>query len=79
MTSKADIEAWFNRGVNQGSTHMIVMVDTFDYEDYPVFVNSEEEAHQRCANPGNMQRVMEVYNLSSSKEDQLNEVRSFNF
>lgn len=79
MTTQAQIAAWFDRGVEQGASHMLVVVDTFDYEDYPVFTKTVEEARGRYTQPGEMQRVMEVYNLSMDKEKQLNEGRAFNF
>jgi len=79
MTTKSTIASWFDRGVAEGASHMIVICDTFDYEDYPVFVDTAEEARDRFNNPGEMQRVMEVYNLKMDKEAQLNQNRVFNF
>jgi hypothetical protein len=79
MTLKSTIESWFDRGVKEGASHMIVVCDTFDYEDYPVFVDTVEEARKRFNNPGEMQRVMEVYNLKMDKKAQLNQNRVFNF
>lgn len=58
---------------------MLVIVDTFSYEDYPSFVDTVEEARRVAAKPGYMQRVMEVYNLSMDKETQLAENRANNF
>jgi hypothetical protein len=79
MTTRVEISEWFDQGVAQGASHMIVMCDTFDHEDYPVFVDSVQEAHARASSPGNMQRVMEVYNLALDKDLQLNQVRSHNY
>lgn len=81
MTGITEISRWFDRGVEQGASHMIVVCDTFDYEDYPVFVSPEEDARERAnkCSAGNMQRVMEVYSLSKDKASQLNEGRSFNY
>ena len=36
--SRGDLKRWFEEGVEEGASHMIVVCDTFDYEDYPVFV-----------------------------------------
>lgn len=36
--SKYDITCWFQDGVVNGKTHMIIICDTYDYEDYPVYV-----------------------------------------
>ena len=79
MTTQAEIGEWFDRGVEQGASHMLVVCDTFDYEDYPSFVDTVDEARKVFAKPGDMQRVMEVYNLSMDKETQLNQNRVFNF
>lgn len=79
MTTPAEISEWFDRGVRQGASHMLVMVDTFDYEDYPVYVTDVGEARQRYSSPGEMQRCMEVYNLKLDKQAQLDQARVFNF
>ncbi len=81
-TSKSEIKEWIERGKKEKATHMIVVCDTYDYEDYPVFVSLEEDIHkvyEKYASGDNMQRVMEVYNLSKDIDKQLNESRSFNF
>ena len=78
-TTQQDIREWFERGVEQGATHMIVVCDTFDYEDYPVYVPPDKipqvvyEEYQGK----NMQRVMEVYDLSEDMEAQLKQHRAF--
>ena len=72
-TSRADIESWFDEGVKQNKMYMLVLCDTYDYEDYPVFTTSTEAAEARIKNPGEMQRVMEVYFLDmQTKQEQLN-------
>lgn len=82
-TTKEDLSEWFDQGVQRGATHMIVVCDTFDYEDYPVYVTSQEdarkkkEAYDKGEHP--MQKVMEVYCLTRDKASQLAERRSFNF
>ena len=78
MTTRDDISAWFDRGVKQGATHLVVICDTFDWDDYPSYVKPGENVQDLLNKPGNMQRVMEVYNLSKPKEEQLNERRSWN-
>jgi len=82
MTTQADIREWLERGQGKGATHVIVMCDTFDWDDYPVFVDSNQNIRDEVArlqNGGNMQKIMEVYNLSLDIEAQINEDRSFNF
>lgn len=79
-TSKQDIQRWFERGVADKATHMIVVVDTFDYDDYPVYVGAWESAAGKVAeyNGKSMQRVIEVYDLRKAMQPQLDEHRSFN-
>lgn len=79
MTTKADIKRWFKRGEEQRATHMIVVCDTFDHEDYPVFVSEEEDVHEVESKYSgkNMQRVMEVYNLNTPIEEQIHLDRAF--
>ncbi len=63
------------------ATHVIVVCDTFDHSDYPVFVSSSEDVREKERKYKNirLQRVMEIYNLSMSLDDQLNEYRAWNY
>lgn len=80
-TTREEIRNWIKRGMKEKATHMLVVVDTFDYGDYPVFVKKDENvyAKEKEYNQSPMQRVMEVYNLSKDIETQLAEHRSFNY
>lgn len=80
-TSRQMIAEWFDAGVQKGATHMIVVCDTFDYEDYPVYVAPNEVAKTKAGNYDNknMQRIMEVYNLAMDKAEQLAQRRAFNY
>lgn len=55
---------------------MLVICDTFDYDDYPVYVKTEADCLMRHRNPGDMQRVMEVYDLRADKAGQMAERRA---
>jgi hypothetical protein len=78
--SRNDIKRWFEQGKKNGASHMIVACDTFDHEDYPVYVkpgdNPKKEVTKIEASP--MQRVMEVYRLSDDMEKQLQAPRAYN-
>ncbi len=76
--TKPEISSWFDRGIAEGATHMIVVCDTFDYDDYPVFCSSDKDCIEKHAHYDglNMQRVMEVYDLSADKGAQLDERRA---
>ena len=76
-TTRADLSRWFDAGVEQGATHMIVVCDTFDWSDYPVYVAKNENVREKARE--NMQKVMEVYSLTKDKTAQLGEHRAFNY
>lgn len=80
-TEKNDIQEWLERGKKKGATHLIVVCDRFDHEDYPVFVSPQENVHEKESeyDRKSMQKVMEVYNLSMDWDTQLNQFRSFNY
>lgn len=77
--TKKLIRGWFQDGVDKGATHMIVVCDIFNYMDYPVYVQPNQEASEVAANihGRNMQKVMEVYDLSMDIESQLEEARAW--
>lgn len=82
-TTVEDIRRWLENAP-EGTHHMLVVCDTFDYDDYPVYVKGDEDVHKAAAkNDGqNMQRLMEVYSLTGkhSIESQLvGGTRVFNY
>lgn len=80
--SQQELRDWFRRGKGKGATHMLVVCDTFDWDDYPVYVMPGEDAKKLAAeNSGpNMTKLMEVYDLSLDAETQLNsQTRVFNY
>ncbi len=80
MTTQAEIRSWLERAKQENATHMIVVCDTFSYEDYPVFVSEAEDVRKvEAEHTGNMQKVMEVYSLNRDIEEQLNEFRAFHY
>lgn len=77
-TTKQELEQWFKRGLEQGATHMVVVCDTYDWEDYPVFVKPDEDARTIAGQYAskNMQKVMEVYDLRLDMAMQMAEPRA---
>lgn len=76
-TAQTDIANWFDQGVKNKADYMLVVCDTYDHEDYPVYAKeSEVVAKYNEHNGPNMQRVMEVYDLRMDKQMQLSEVRA---
>ena len=80
-TTKYDIKRWLERGKARGASHLVIVVDTFDYEDYPVYVMPGENvrATREKFDGPNMQKVMEIYDISMDWDVQLNEGRAFNY
>lgn len=72
-TTREDIRAWLESGKEQGALFMIVATDTFDYEDYPVYVlkgaDVKKEVERLRAEP--MTKVMEVYSYGRDLDEQL--------
>lgn len=63
--TKIEFEKWIERGKKMGATHLISVVDTFDHDDYPVFVMPEEDLSKKRKKYDNvnMQRINEVVEL----------------
>jgi hypothetical protein len=80
-TSKEEIRDWLEKGKERGASHVIVVCDSFDHEDYPVYVEKGQNVRdvEKQYNGPNMQRVMEVYSLKLDIEKQLSEHRSFHY
>jgi hypothetical protein len=81
VATRGEIKEWFLRGKKNNKTHLIVVCDTFDFENYPVYVSQEEDisAIESKYLWKNMQQVMEVYNLKKDMDKQLKMERSFNY
>lgn len=75
MITSNDLMRWFKKGVEDKQRWMVIICDTFDYGDYPCYFTDSEK--KRCterikaARQGdNMQRLMEVYDLSLPMDEQ---------
>lgn len=78
-TSRETIRGWIERGIAHGCTHMLVVCDTFTYEDYPVYVTPDQICqivYEDYAGQ-NMQKVMEIYDLTDDVEAQLAKRRAW--
>jgi hypothetical protein len=76
-----DLKVWFDQGKKDGATHMLVVCDTFDYGDYPAYVGKDENVHDRITyyKLSPMQMIMEVYDLSMDRDEQLSTPRVYNY
>lgn len=82
-TTVGEIRSWLTDAKKDGYTHVAIVCDTFDYEDYPVsiFATTEEDVrkHVAAASSGKMQKLMEVYALHLDFESQLSEPRAHHY
>lgn len=81
MTTREDIARWFDEAKDHGAAYLLVVCDTFDHSDYPVKVKKEEDfwtAFAQYNKEQNMSRIMEVYNMSLPREEQLEAPRAWN-
>jgi hypothetical protein len=80
-TTREQIQEWLDRAEPE-HTHMIVVCDTFDWEDYPVYISKEQDVKkiEKQYNK-NMQKVMEVYSLTGEHDikTQLAKNKVFNY
>ena len=82
--TKDDLKKWYISGKKQGATHIIIVCDTYDWDDYPVFIKPGADVKEIYAEytpqiedgvlveKHPMQKVMEVYNLDMTWEEQEN-------
>jgi len=79
--TRVDIDRWFEAGKKQKATHLIVVVDDFDHDDYPAYVAGGQDVREvaKKYDGTNMQRIMEVYSLKRDKHSQLAEFRAFHY
>jgi hypothetical protein len=76
--TKNQINDWVNKGKENKCTHVIIAVDTWDHEDYPIYVTSEKNIHTEISKfERSKNRIMEIYKMSEDLEMQLNQYRSY--
>lgn len=72
-----NIKSCLYAGDNGEYSHLLIVCDTFDYEDYPVYIKKDEDIKGKILQYSqNMQKVMEVFNYSIDLEYQLAETRA---
>lgn len=72
-TTIEDLKRWYESAKEEGATHLIVVCDTFDHEDFPVSVMPGEDVHKEVTkrqDAEHMSRVMEVYCLKKPFDKQ---------
>ena len=77
--TKQQIKEWVEKGKENDCTHVIIAVDTWNHEDYPVYVNADMDIHNKIKYyEKSNDRIMEVYNMHMDLEEQLNQHRCYN-
>lgn len=63
--SLQEVNEWIAIGKKKGATHVISVCDTFDWDDYPVYVMPDQDVVEREAHYRNssMQKINEVIEL----------------
>lgn len=80
--TREEISAWLDEMYdNERYSHMFVVCDQFDWDDYPVFIKAGLDVREMFDDYNNkdMQKVMEVYSRNKTKYEQLMEERVMNF
>lgn len=75
-----EIDKWFDDGKEAGAEYMVVVTDTFDYEDHPVYCSSKLDVVrvQMKVDETRYEQVQEIYNLKMDKGTQMAQVRAWN-
>lgn len=78
--TKEDIEFWLSVAVIKEATHLIVAVDTYDHENYPVYVSKNKKLKEEIEriSRSSLQSIDEVYNMSLDTNKQLKQYRAMN-
>ena len=60
--SYEDVERWKITAKENGATHIISVCDTFDWDDYPVYVYAHERVNEKKKEYDgvNMQKINEI-------------------
>ena len=78
--SKDRIQLWFREGQSKDAHHMLVITDTYEYEDYPVYVMKNEDTKKKIKEvreESEMRVIQEIYDLSLDMNTQLDEKRAY--
>jgi hypothetical protein len=79
--TREGIEEWFDKGVREGFSYLVIFNDSFEYDYYPVLFRDGEELWKIYDHLGrdNWTSMEEVYDLSMDKEFQMSEDRARHF
>ena len=73
-----EIKKWLEDAKSKGSGFLIVMCDTFDNDDYPIFIEKGEDIKEEVKklHRKDMQRAVEIYDMDKDLDSQIEEHRA---
>jgi len=79
MTTKLELRAQFELGKRNGCSYLVMVCDQFEWEDYPVYVDADEDIFDCISyyRHSPMQQIMGVYDLNQDRDEQLNSPCNF--
>lgn len=77
MTTLATIKNWYDNGDTGSFSHMLVKWDSFDNEDYPVYVTKGDNPREVALR--NTEKTMECYSYALGWEVQSKQFRAQNW
>ena len=77
--TRNDVRRWLDEALERGSAFLIVAVDQFDYQNYPLHCVDAAECTLKYlgVSASSMQVVDEVYDMSLDIEEQLAEKQAW--
>ncbi len=77
--STLETRAWFNDGRQMKAAFMVVIYDSLNARDYPIFIADPKKVKDaiKDASRAPMQRLLEVYDLNEDRDIQLAENRTW--
>lgn len=68
--TKEDVDRWIATAKKKKATHIISVCDTFDYDDYPVYVMPEDDLEEvkKKYDGVNMQTINETITIKKTKK-----------
>ena len=77
--AKNRVQLWFKEGQSKNAHHMLIMRDTYEYEDYPVYVLKNEDTKKKIRElrENDNQVVQAIFDLSLDMDSQLEERRAY--
>lgn len=64
--TRQDVDMWIKRAIKKNCEFIISVCDTYDYDDYPVYIKDEAELIEKYEefNGVNMQKINEIIKIN---------------